>query len=81
MRWEIESSVLAKAFTLLPLFFERGLDVTREEMSEVLVNGPEERQSSVHLQRSARGHRDTRQLKEKRNHAQERQLPEEGHSG
>ncbi|XP_029690634.1 myocardin isoform X4 [Takifugu rubripes] len=49
-------------------------------MSEVLVNGPEERQSSVHLQRSARGHRDTRQLKEKRNHAQERQLPEEGHS-
>lgn len=50
--------------------------------SEVLVNGPEDRQSSVHLQRPARGHKGTGQLKEKQTHAQERHLlPEQGHSG
>lgn len=50
--------------------------------SEVLVNGPGDTQSSVHLERPARGHGDTGQLKEKRDHAQERQLqPDVGHNG
>lgn len=50
--------------------------------SEVLVNGPGDRHSSVHLQGPARGHGDTGQLKEKREHAQERQpLPDVGHNG
>ena len=49
---------------------------------EVLVNGPGDRQSSVHLQRPARGHRDPGQLREKREPAQEMQpLPDVGHNG
>lgn len=50
--------------------------------SEVLVNGPGDRQISVHLQRPAQGHGDTGQLKKKRDHAQERQpQPDFGHNG
>lgn len=45
--------------------------------SEVLVNGPEDRQSSVHLQRPARGHRDPGQLGGQRS----RLLPEDGGGG
>lgn len=50
--------------------------------SEVLVNGPEDRQRSGHLQRAAQGHGDTGQLKERRNHALKKQLPsKEGQNG
>lgn len=42
--------------------------------SEVLVNGPEDRQRSGHLRRAAQGHGDTGQLTEWRNHALKKQL-------
>lgn len=50
--------------------------------SEVPVDGPEDRQYSGHLLRAARGHGDTGQLGERRNHSLKERLPaKEGLNG
>ncbi|KAL7372133.1 hypothetical protein ABVT39_010801 [Epinephelus coioides] len=49
--------------------------------SEVLVNGPEDRQCPGHLQRATQGHGGATRLTERRNHIVKKQLPStEGHN-
>lgn len=45
------------------------------ERSDVLANGPKDRQASGHLQRAAQGHGDTGRLTDRRNHTLRKELP------